>query len=353
MIYLDSASSTRPKFFAKDYAQYWMNPNSPHQGGLQANQALTQAKDRIKQALGVSSGVVIIGGTASQLVNYVMERIYEISNCKIFTSNYEHECINKWGDYRVSNYQSLNINKDDIVCWMMTNNITGTIFLTKEIGEKVRKAEGYYIMDITAALGHYPIPFDIESFCDCIFASGHKFHAEKGTGFVWLSDRFFHFLELASDPYDEHGLIVGTPNVPGAIALSYALEHAVKNATNNWVEHRTLANKMLFDLQDEGIETRIVCDESLPKAHSINALYLPRFNADALVNFLSSKEIYISPGHSACSNDTADATRVLEAFGLTKQEASQTVRVSFGEDTTEEDIDALVKGTVEFKEMFI
>ena len=351
MIYLDSASSTRPKFFAKDYAQYWMNPNSPHQGGLQANQALTQAKDRIKQALGVSSGVVIIGGTASQLVNYVMERIYEISNCKIFTSNYEHECINKWGDYRVSNYQSLNINKDDIVCWMMTNNITGTIFLTKEIGEKVRKAEGYYIMDITAALGHYPIPFDIESFCDCIFASGHKFHAEKGTGFVWLSDRFFHFLELASDPYDEHGLIVGTPNVPGAIALSYALEHAVKNATNNWVEHRTLANKMLFDLQDEGIETRIVCDESLPKAHSINALYLPRFNADALVNFLSSKEIYISPGHSACADN--DDYRVLEAFGLTKKEASQTVRISFGESTAREDIDTLVQGIVEFKNLFI
>ena len=71
------------------------------------------------------------------------------------------------------------------------------------------------------------------------------------------------------------------------------------------------------------------------------------------MNFLSSKGIYISPGHSACSNDAADATRVLEAFGLTKEQASQTVRISFGESTTQDDIDALVNGIVEFKNLFV
>ena len=65
-------------------------------------------------------------------------------------------------------------------------------------------------------------------------------------------------------------------------------------------------------------------------------------------------KIFISPGHSACAdNDAVEASRVLEAFDLTKQEASQTVRISFGKSTSQEDIDALVQGIVEFKKLFI
>lgn len=352
-IWLDSASTTKPKFFAKDYAQYWANPNSNHAAGLEANNQLNQVRERIMKALGVESGKVIIGGCASQLVDNLIRYIYVVICPDILGSMYEHNCVDRWLDCYKIGYSLTKINQGDIVCYMMTSNITGSIFPVEQIGKMCRNAGAYYIMDATATLGHYPIPTNLESFCDCLITSGHKYHAEKGLGFMWLSDRFVKFLGLSDDSHEEYGLISGTPNVPGAIALSYAMEHAVNNATSNWVEHKTLANKMLFDLQDEGIEARIICDESLPKAHSINALYLPEFNADALVNFLSSKNIYISPGHSACTSDNSQATRVLEAFGLTKEEASQTVRVSFGEDSTQEDINALVKGIVEFKEMFI
>lgn len=68
-IWLDSASTTKPKFFAKDYVQYWTNPNSNHALGLEANNQLNQARERIMKALGVESGKVIIGGCASQLVD--------------------------------------------------------------------------------------------------------------------------------------------------------------------------------------------------------------------------------------------------------------------------------------------
>lgn len=276
---------------------------------------------------------------------------------KIIGSVYEHDAIFKHLDLYVHDIGELERvlqmypEEDKIVYWMMVNNITGTVFNVEEIGSLCHKYGAYYIMDAVAAIGHYPISNDLESFCDCIITSAHKYSGPQGTGCMWVSDRFTKFLGLSNDSHEEYGLIHGTPNVSATVAMSYAMEHAVENATSNWVEHRTLANRMLFDLQDEGIQARIVCDESLPKAHSINALYLPGFNADALVNFLSSKNIYISPGHSACADN--DDYRVLETFNLTKEEASQTVRVSFGSDTSQEDIDALTNGSVEFKRLFI
>lgn len=347
-VYLDHAASTPVHFFAAKYSNYWANPNSTHALGLKANQALIEAKDRIKKSLGVNSGVVLFCRCASEAVEWLCGRFNFWGEYGAYCSKYEHDSLKNFaGEIDIS----------DPIKWMDNTNIyfhqhishiTGTMFPIESIGKQVQSTGAFFGSDFTAAIGHYPPPNNLDSFCDAVWFSGHKFGCEPGIGAIWLSDRLFKYLGG-----EESHMITGTPNVPGAIALSYAVEHAVENATSNWVEHRTLANKMLFDLQDKGIEARIVCDESLPKAHSINALYLPGFNGDALVNFLSSKNIYISPGHSACSSNAADATRVLEAFGLTKEQASQTVRISFSEDTTVEDIDALVKGIVEFKNLFI
>lgn len=351
LYYLDHASTSYPtKFFAKDY-YIPGNPNSSHAVGLQANQALNEAKQRIMDCLGVKSGKVLMGGTASQLIDNLMWRINE-SESLIVGSNYEHSSIDKWIEFHLNSFSNRNIRQNDVVCWMMVNNITGKVFDIKEIGKLVQEVGAYYIMDAVATIGHYPLPTNLETFCDCIVTSAHKYGGPQGMGCMWVSDRFAEFLELSDDSHDEYGLIRGTPSVSAAVAMSYAMEHAIKKA---WVMEAKTQN-LVFHLQKmldkNNIECHMVCDDQ-SKTHAINALYLPNFNADALVNFLSSKGIYISPGHSACSNDVAEASRVLEAFGLTKEEAGQTVRISFGESTTQEDIDALVQGIVEFKNLFI
>lgn len=350
MVYLDWASTAPVRYFAKDYYVLG-NPNSSHTLGLQANQALNEARQRIMNCLGVKSGKVLVGGTASQLVDNLMWRIYSLGNYNILGSVYEHDCFYRWLDYRLTEYPTDQINKNDIVCWMMVSNITGTVFNVEEIGKQCRDAGAYYIMDAVAAIGHYPISNNLESFCDCLITSAHKYGGPQGTGCMWISDRFAKFLELSNDSHEEYGLLHGTPDVSATAAMSYAMKHVIENVASNWIEHKTLAIKMLFDLQDKGIEVRVVCDESLPKTYSINALYLPNVNADALTQYLSTKSIYISPGHSACADN--DDYRVLEAFGLTKEKASQTVRISFGPNTTQKDIDTLVKGIVEFKEVFV
>lgn len=349
-VYLDWASTAPGKFFAKDYYIFG-NPNSSHALGLQANQALNEARQRIMDCLGVKSGKVLMGGTASQLIDNLMWRINE-SESLIIGSNYEHNSIDKWIEFHLNSFSNRNIRQNDVVCWMMVNNITGKVFDIKEIGKLIQEAGAYYIMDAVATIGHYPLPTNLETFCDCIVTSAHKYSGPQGTGCMWVSDRFAEFLELSDDSHDEYGLIHGTPNVSAAVAMSYAMEHAIKKA---WVMEAKTQN-LVFHLQrmldKNNIECHMVCDDQ-PKIYAINALYLPNFNADALVNFLSSKGIYISPGHSACSNNTKNSTRVLEAFGLTKEQAGQTVRISFGESTTQKDIDALVQGIVEFKNLFI
>lgn len=350
-VYLDHAASAPVKYFAKDY-YIPGNPNSQHSAGLQANQALNEARQRIMDCLGVRSGKVLVGGTASQLVDNLMWRIYSLGNYNILGSAYEHDCCNKWIEYHFTECPINQVDKNDIVCWMMVNNITGTIFPVEQIGKMCRDAGAYYIMDAVAAVGHYPISDNLESFCDCLITSAHKYGGPQGAGCMWVSDRFAKFLGLSDDSHEEYDLIHGTPNVSAAVAMSYAMKHAVRCAQINNKRYESLVQYMEAKLAKKNIDYAIVAKDQ-PKTCAINALYLPKFNADALVQYLSSKGIYISPGHSACSNDVTESSRVLEAFGLTKQEASQTVRVSFGLNTSQEDIDTLTNGIVEFKQLFI
>lgn len=276
---------------------------------------------------------------------------------KIIGSVYEHDAIFRYLDLYVHDIGELERvlqtypEEDKIVYWMMVNNITGTVFNVEEIGRLCHKYGAYYIMDAVAAIGHYPISNSLESFCDCLITSAHKYSGPQGMGCMWVSDRFSKFIGLSNDSHEEFDLIHGTPNVSAAVAMSYAMEHAIDGLEDGNDEHwRSLLGYLEIKLLGNRIDCNIVAKDQ-PKTYAINALYLPNINTDALTQHLSTKSIYISPGHSACADN--DDYRVLEAFGLTKEEASQTMRISFVESTSQEDIDALVQGIVEFKNLFI
>lgn len=346
VVYLDWAASSPIRYFASDYAKYWMNPNSSHKGGLEANQALTEAKDRIKKTLGVNSGVVLFCRCASEAVEWLCRQFIEYDGySQSYCSKYEHNSvIDNVGDCVT---YSRSYDCDEIYLHQHTNHITGTVFDIESIGKQVQSTGTFFGSDITASLGHYPLPENLDTFCDALWFSGRKIQCET-IGAIWLSDRLFKYLGG-----DESHMIAGTPNVPGAIALSYAMEHAVENVKTNNKQWDKLAGLLMDSLAYNGVEALIYNDLQNNKTWAINAICLRGINADALVQYLSSQGIYISPGHSACSNDEVEASRVLEAFGLTKEQASQTVRVSFGEDSTAEDVDTLVKGIVEFKNLFV
>ena len=352
--YLDWAATTPVKYFAKDY-YIPGNPNSSHVMGLQANQALNEARQRIMNCLGVSSGKVLFCRCATEAIEWLCRWFNGpyVSTVGTNCSVYEHDsvrdcCYNTWGFNDATN----SMRPDSIYLHQHTNQITGTVFPIESIGKQIQSTGVFFGSDITASLGHYPLPENLDSFCDAVWFSGHKFGAEPGIGAIWLSDRLFKYLGGSEDSRNNYGLIHGTPNVSAAVAMSYAMEHAIKNLDNKQKYWELYISYLIDKLYSNGVDANVVCGEK-SKTYAINALYLPNINADALTQYLSTKSIYISPGHSACSNDAVESSRVLEAFGLTKEEASQTVRVSFGASTSQENIDALVKGIVEFKNLFI
>lgn len=351
--YLDHASTSYPtKYFAKDY-YIPGNPNSPHVAGLQANQALNEARQRIMDCLGVKSGKVLFCRCATEAVEWLCREFDKNSYGGIIgCSKYEHDsCYDDFGEHRVDSFiEHIKDGYEGIYLHQYVNQITGAVFPIKFIGKQIQSTGAFFGSDFTAAIGHYLLVDNLESFCDSVWMSGHKFSCEPGIGAIWLSDRLFKYLDGDEDSRNNYGLLHGTPNVSGAIAMSYAMEHTIDEAGIMEAKTQNLMFHLQRMLDENNIECHVVCNDQ-PKTYAINALYLPKFNADALTQYLSTKGIYISPGHSACASN--EDYRVLEAFGLTKEQASQTVRVSFGESTTQEDIDALVNGIVEFKEKFV
>ena len=356
MVYLDHSATSYPvRYFAKDYYIHG-NPNSLHAMGLQANRALNEARDSIKKCLGVKSGKVLFCRCATEAVEWLCSCFNGpyVSTLKTNCSVYEHDsvrdcCYNIWNFNDAINSMSPN----SIYLHQHTNQLTGVVFHIESIGKQVQSAGAFFGSDFTAAIGHYPIPDNLDSFCSAVWFSGHKFGCEPGIGAIWLSDRLFKYLAGTEDNHNEYNLLHGTPNVSAAVAMSYAMEHAIGHAEDNNKRYLKLASHLFDKLINEHNITAALVGQDQPKTHAINAVYLPNINSDALVQYLSSKGIYISPGYSACASHSEDASRVLEAFGLTKEEASQTVRISFGENTSMGDIDALVDGIVEFKELFI
>ena len=353
-VYLDWASTAPVRYFAKDYYVPG-NPNSQHNAGIKANQALNEARQRIMDCLGVNSGKVLFCRCASEAVEWLHKvidkgRIFSQMSC----SKCEHDSVydlgiakNNWEDVAKRYTTPL------IYLHQYINQLTGTVFPIESIGKQIQSTGAFFGSDFTAAIGHYRLPVNIDSFCSALWFSGHKFGTEPGIGAIWLSDRLFEYLGGDEDSRNNYNLLHGTPNVSAAVAMSLAMRHAVREAKINNIVWGQLVNYMCTKLLENGILHHIQDIENTNKAYAINALYLPNINADALTQYLSAKSIYISPGHSACSNDSAESSRVLEAFGLTKEEASQTVRVSFGESTSQEDIDALVNGIVEFQNLFV
>lgn len=344
-VYLDWASTAPVHYFAKDY-YIPGNPNSNHAMGLQANQALNEARQRIMDCLGVKSGKVLFCRCATEAVEWLCRQFRD--GC-VYVYPFEHDstyALGKPAQGIFPGYYNLYLHQ-------YVNQLTGTVFNIESIGKQVKSVGGYFGSDFTATIGHYPIPDNLDSFCSVVWFSGHKFGCEPGIGAIWLSDRLFKYLGGSEDNRNEYGFIHGTPNVSAAVAMSLAMRHAVREAKTNNIVWKQLVNYMCTKLLENGILHHIQDIENTNKAYAINALYLPNINADALTQYLSSKSIYISPGHSACTSDNNQATRVLEAFGLTKEQASQTVRISFGENTSMGDIDALVDGIVEFKKLFI
>lgn len=357
MVYADYAA-TYPyvKYPSSAYGTFF-NPNANY--ACKEKRLLFEAKNRVKKAIGAKGGKVIFGGTSSQLIENLMDVNHD---CQVWCSPWEHDSFFRYTDANniVSDLDELKSwlkialpsVVDDfyvsrpVVMWQAVQNITGEIFPVEEIGKLCHEHDAFYICDMTAMIGHVPIPANIDQWCDCAVWSGHKLGTELGIGAMWISDRLDEWL----NGFKLHG----TPNLAGALAMTQAVENACDKENLTKQEHEWFDLRLYLEqlFLEQDIEFEYVGELIVPKlTNAIHAIRLPGFNADALQQYLASKQIYVSIGGSACAEK--HDYRVLNAYGLSNDEASEVIRVSFGEDSSVEDVEALVEEIKNFKELYV
>lgn len=342
---------------------YFFNPNANY--AYKEKHLLSEAEDRVKRAIGAKGGKVVFGGTSSQLIENLMTVIDEQTNYRhVICSAFEHDSFFRHGNVigysKKDLLNKLQIAKEYVteaqkfVVWQGVNNLTGEIFPITEIGKLCHEHDAFYICDMTAMIGKTPIPANIDQWCSCAVWSGHKLGTELGIGAMWISDRLDKWL----NGFKLHG----TPNLAGALAMTQAVENACDNTNINErndyynIQYQGLQDYLINYLIKANIDFQFIPEyNELPSGHgftaTINAIRLPGFNADALQQYLASKQIYVSIGGSACAEK--HDYRVLNAYGLSNDEASEVIRVSFGEDSSVEDVEALVEEIKNFKELYL
>ena len=349
MIYLDNAATTVCKFLACSYDDVWGNANTPYQFGREAKQTADECRKRVKQCLGVTGGKVIFCSNASEAAKILCDRFY-VENFKTYCWLYEHDSV--YDNVETHGYSKTTHHSNRTAIFQQwVNPVTGMAFDIPSIRQTLGN-DCFLCMDATAGIGKRYLTQSIVNSVDAIWFSGHKFHGPKTGGILWVSDRLSEALFLSDDSRNEYGLKHGTLDVPSFIATTHALEYAISSESGNIYRYQKL-NDYLFKRFEIKERTYKLVDFRLPIDGHICATELLNVgcNADALVQYLSSGWIYVGLAHSACSAD-ADY-RVTRGVGIPDKFAEQCIRVSFSEDSTFNDIDALIDGIKEFKEKFV
>lgn len=344
MVFLDWASTcSMIRFTAGQYGNHCINPNAAY--AYEERKTLMECEERIKAAIGVKSGHVLYFRCATEAIDWLHRATIERAGYIWWRhSPYEHDAC-QFGYEAKANQIPDAI---DFYIHQWVNHITGEIFNLKTIRSQLPET-CKLIVDATAGFGKAKLPSGLDDIADSLFMSGHKIGCPE-LSFMWLSDNLCEWFGTAKDIRNQWGLHHGSLSVASVMALTDAVEWAcddyllaafIKDNFNRY-------KQMFTSLRGAGIDFQIICPTI--KILAINAIRLNGINADALQQFLATKGIYVGVGGSACS--AAHDYRVLRAYGLTDDEASEVIRISFGYETTADDITVLAEGIKEYRRQF-
>lgn len=357
MIYLDNAATTQPSDVAlmayADYKEYFGNASSQYEIGIRNAELIEEARAKIAGCINAIPEQIFFtsGGTESN--NWALSNAYDmqwvisdIEHPSVMNAAIAHLDKRPWilppDDKGYVDLECLEVLLDgeyEIYCIsvMTANNETGAIQPIKEISEIARKHGCLFHTDATQAMGHMHIDVN-ELSVDMLSASGHKFGAFPGVGFLYIRDPEYIATPFLAGGHQEDSLRGGTYNVPGIVGMANALvESQIKMSQNKCGELRDLLIRLLrAENVDFSLNTYL--DRSLP--HILN-FSLHGVRAEEMVAFLDVNKIYISSG-SACTSGDNKPSHVLLAMGKTEEEANSSIRVSMSYDTTEQDIKTFV-----------
>ena len=366
MIYADNAATTKLSEAALCtmtdlLREVWGNPSSLYTHGQEAKEVLEKAREEIAAVIGASPREITFTSGGSEADNQAIRSAAERGRIKgkkhIISTAFEHHAVlHTLEKLRKEGYEitlldvhengvvtpeevGAAIREDTCLVTIMTaNNEIGTIQPIREIGAVCRARGVLFHTDAVQAVGHIPLNVADDNI-DLLSASAHKFHGPKGVGFLYARKGIL-LSNLIEGGAQERGKRAGTENVPGIGAMATALKEANANMAQNAAYLTKLRDRLIAGLK-EIPHSALNGDEKRRLPGNVNFCF-EGIEGESLLLLLDDKGIQASSG-SACTSGSLDPSHVLLAIGRVHDVAHGSLRLSLGEDLSEEDIDYIIR----------
>lgn len=376
-VYADNAATTPMSETAFNAMKPWLtenygNPSSLYRIGRAAKEALNDARTVVGKCLNAAEpvnekndyapGEIVFTGGGSQADNLAIRGFMHGPSSKgrkhIITSKIEHhavlytcEALEKEG-YRVT---YLNVDKEGrvdleqlkaelsedtaLVSVMAANNEIGTIQPIKQIAELAHSVGAKFHTDAVQAVGHMHIDVQ-EMGIDMLSLSGHKFRGPRGTGVLYVK-KGITLEPLVYGGGQERGLVSGTENTAGCIGLAAAMKEAVEGLDEKMGYVKKLTDKLVKGIM-ENIPYSHYTGDPVNRLPGTASFVFEAIEGEGLILRLDNAGVCGSTG-SACSTGSLDPSHVLMAIGLLHEIAHGSLRLTLGEQNTEEDVDYIIE----------
>ena len=373
MIYADNAATTKMSETAVNtmisvIRENYGNASSLYSIGQQAKEILEEARRSVAETIGAEPSEILFTSGGSEADNQAILSAAELGrkNGKkhIVSTAFEHHAVlhtleklrregfeitlldvHENGIVRPEEAEKAIREDTCLVTVMYANNEIGTIQPVREIGEICRKRGVLFHTDAVQAVGHIPVNVK-EDRIDLLSASAHKFHGPKGVGFLYAR-KGVRLTNLIEGGAQENGKRAGTENVPGIAAMAAALKEAAARMEQNRASLSEKRDRLIRGLKQIP-HSALNGDAEHRLPGNVNFCF-EGIEGESLLLLLDDKGIEASSG-SACTSGSLDPSHVLLAIGRVHDVAHGSLRLSIGEETTNEEIDYIIRSVSEVTE---
>ena len=364
-VYLDNNATTYVskrvrRIMKRVLRYYWGNPSSGYHMGKISAQIIEKAREQVADAIHAHSHEIYFTGCATESNNAVLKTLsnhFYPKKKKIISTPVEHPSImntleflqtqgivvqycpvDSYGFISIKELEALIDEDTFLICCIYANNEIGTIQNIKEVSALAKSHTVLVLSDCVQAFGKVPV--DVKDLgVDYATFSAHKLYGPKGVGALYarISSPLEPFIHGG---HQEEGMRAGTESVHNIAGFGMACRDINKLLSYS---QKTRLLKEQFINQLKVIKPDIIInspiDDCLPNTISVT---FPGVNSKELMMMLDYNGIAVSSG-SACSSQLNKPSHVLKAIGLSDKEATETLRISFGKETSERDIRYTIK----------
>ena len=368
LIYLDNNATTKVdekvlEVMLPFFSSYYGNPSSIYKFGGKNSKAIKEARELMKDFFGAnSSKEIFFTASGSESANMAIRGILSADKSMnhLITTKVEHPCVlnthkqlekegynvtyigvNSAGELNVEELYNAITDKTALVSCMYANNETGTIFPVEEIAEKVKELnpKTKIFVDGVQAAGKIKINVK-DTQIDLMGVSGHKFHAPKGVGALYVKSSTL-LTPLIIGGHQENGKRAGTENVPFIVGMAKAATIAQDYLDYEITHVKKLRDKLETALLSKIYNARLNSSSNnrVPNTTNIGFEYV---EGELILLNMDEYGICASSG-SACTSGSLDPSHVLKAMGVPFTSLHGSIRFSLSRYTTEEEIDYTIE----------